>query len=100
MNNTTVKRPNLAMASLDLETVVRHLQSSDLRVGIQAFSEGIQVWISDRLHRVREERLFEQADATSEWRGDSAALWLHTAALRLFPDSRYARDYQPGRAQA
>jgi hypothetical protein len=29
-----------------------------------------------------------------------AALWLHTAALRLFPDNPYARDYQPGGAQA
>jgi hypothetical protein len=84
----------LATVVLDLEAVLRQLHSNDIRVGIQAYDEGIQVWISDRLHRVREERLFKQSSATSAWREDSAALWLHAAALRLFPDIAYARDFE------
>jgi hypothetical protein len=86
----------LATVVLDLEAVLRQLHSNDIRVGIQAYDEGIQVWISDRLHRVREERLFKQSSATSAWREDSAALWLHAAALRLFPDTAYARDFKTG----
>jgi two-component system, response regulator PdtaR len=54
----------------------------------------MQVWISDRLHRVRDERLFEQAGVHLTWREDSAALWLHHAALRLFSDSAYTRRAQ------
>jgi hypothetical protein len=85
---------NQGTAGLNLELVVRLLHASDLRVGIQTYEEGIHVWISDRLHRVREERLFKRSGATSAWRDDSAALWLHTAALRLFPDRPYARDFR------
>jgi hypothetical protein len=42
----------MGMKRLDLETVVRGLHSSDIRVGFQTFSGGITVWVSDRLHRV------------------------------------------------
>ena len=84
-NRTTVEQPGSATAPLDLETVIRQLHASDLRVGVQASDAGIQVWISDRLHRVREERLFDRSGE------DSVALWLHQAALRLFPDNAYAR---------
>jgi hypothetical protein len=90
------KQLNPAVAGLDLETVLRGLHDSDIRVGIQTSGEGIQVWISDRLHRVRTARMFEQSDAKPTWIHDSAALWLHAAALRLFPDSPYARDYGTG----
>src|SRR5258708_12198612 len=54
----------------------------------------MQVWISDRLHRVGEERMFSKAGEHREWREDSAALWLHKAALRLFPDKAYARRFR------
>jgi hypothetical protein len=91
---TTVEQPNSASVSLDLETVVRQLHHSRLRVGIQTSDAGIQVWISDRLHRIREERLFKRASAES-WQEDSAALWLHEAALRLFPGNAYARRFGP-----
>ena len=89
-NKTTVEQPGSATAWLDLETVIRQLQASDLRVGVQASDAGIQVWISDRLHRVRAERLIDGSRSAS-WREDSVALWLHQAALRLFPDNAYAR---------
>jgi hypothetical protein len=85
------EQPQLARAGLDLETVVRRLHSSDIRVGLHTFDRGIFVWISDRTHRVRKERVFKQSGAKFTWVADSAALWLHEAALRLFPGSPYAR---------
>jgi hypothetical protein len=90
------EQPNPAMAGLDLEAVVRGLHDSDIRVGIQTCAEGIQVWISDRLYRVRADGMFEQSGAKLTWVHDSAALWLHAAALRLFPGSPYARAYRLG----
>ena len=67
-NKATVKQPGSATAWLDLETVIRRLHASDLRVGVQASDAGIQVWISDRLHRVREERLFDRSRSVVERR--------------------------------
>jgi hypothetical protein len=90
------EQPNPAMSGLDLETVLRELHDSDIRVGIQTSDEGIQIWISDRLHRIRTARMFKQSGAKPTWLHDSAALWLHEAALGLFPGSPYARDHRPG----
>ncbi len=77
---------------LDLETVIRGLHSSVIRVGLQTFSEGIMVWVSDRLHRIRAEPVFDNANPlTIE---DSVARWMHSTVLRLFPDSKYALGYR------
>src|SRR5260370_26793550 len=77
---------------LDLETVIRGLHSSEIRVGLQTFSEGIMVWVSDRLHRVLAERVFDNANPlTIE---DSVARRMHSTVLRLFPDSKYALGYR------
>ena len=77
----------------ELEAVIRGLHGSDIRIGIQTYSGGIIVWISDRLYRVREQCVFDDANlpATS----NSVAQWLHSTALHLFPDSDYARGRQP-----
>jgi hypothetical protein len=53
------EQTNPAMAELDLELVVRRLHGGDIRIGIQTYDEGLQVWISDRLYRVREDRVFK-----------------------------------------
>jgi hypothetical protein len=45
-NKTAVEQPSSATARLDLETVIRQLQASDLKVAVQATDAGIQVWIS------------------------------------------------------
>src|SRR5260370_39765337 len=77
---------------LDLETVICGLHSSDIRVGFQTFSGGITVWVSDRLHRLRAERVFDKANPlTIE---DSVARWMHSTVLQLFPDSKYALGYR------
>jgi hypothetical protein len=88
------QQPEPATARLTLETVVCRLYGSDIRVGLHTFDMGIFVWISDRFHRVREDRAFMQSDANPTSILDGAALWLHQAALRLFPGSPYARDYR------
>jgi hypothetical protein len=54
------------------------------------------VWISDRLHRVRADHVFMQSGANAALILDSAALWLHEAALRLFPGNPYARKFKIG----
>jgi hypothetical protein len=81
------------MAGLDLETTIRALHGSEIRVGIETFNGGIAVWISDRMYRVRTDRVFKASSAMATRTEDTAALWLHTAALRLFPGSTYAHEY-------
>jgi hypothetical protein len=82
----------------DLETVIRQLHSSDIRMGFQTYQGGILLWVSDRFHRVRAERVFDEArPLTPE---DSAAAWLHITALRLFPGSDHARLASTSMAKA
>jgi hypothetical protein len=68
----------------ELETVIRGLHSSKIRVGFQTSSGGIAVWISDELYLVREDCVFDHANQiTTE---NSVARWLHSTTLRLFPE--------------
>ena len=82
----------MATPGLDLETVIRGLHSSEIRVGFQTFSGGITVWVSDRFHRVRRDRVFDKDSPMTD--EDSAAWWLHSTVLQLFPDSKYALGYR------
>jgi hypothetical protein len=77
----------------ELESVIRGLHGSDIRVGFQTHSGGITVWITDRLYRVREECVFDDANPAAT--SNSVAQWLHSTALHLFPDSDYAFGRQP-----
>jgi hypothetical protein len=82
----------MGMKGLDLDTVIRGLHSSEIRVGIQTFSGGILIWISDRSTRVRAERVFD--DVSPMTIDDTAVEWMHSTALRNFPDSNYAIQYR------
>jgi hypothetical protein len=82
----------MGMKGLDLDTVIRGLHSSEIRVGIQTFSGGILIRISDRSTRVRAERVFD--DASPLTIDDTAVEWMHSTALREFPDSNYAIQYR------
>jgi hypothetical protein len=84
-------RKTMGMKGLDLDTVIRRLHRSEIRVGIQTFSGGILIWISDRSTRVRAERVFD--DASPMTIDDTAVEWMHSTALRKFPDSNYAIQY-------
>ena len=77
---------------LDLDTVIRGMHSSEIRVGIQTFSGGIVIWICDRSNRVRAERVFD--DTSPLTIDDTAVEWMHSTALRNFPDSNYAIQYR------
>lgn len=91
-----VKQPKPLVAGLELGAVLCRLHSNDIRVGLSTFGSGVYVWISDQAYIVRadHELLQSGADATSIF--DSAALWVHEAALRLFPGSPYARQFRVG----
>ena len=77
----------------ELETVIRGLHASRIRVGFHTFSGGIAVWISNELYRVREDCVFDHANPITD--ENSVGSWLHSTALHLFPDSDYARGRQP-----
>jgi hypothetical protein len=77
--------------SIDLEELVRDLRESDIYVGLQTDGLGMRVWISEQVHGRRTDHTFEPpayGDALSQ--KGAASHWLHTMALRLFPESSYA----------
>jgi hypothetical protein len=82
----------MATKGLDLDTVIRGMHSSEIRVGIQTFNGGIVIWIGDRSNRVRAERVFH--DTSRMTIDDTAVEWMHSTALRNFPDSNYAMQYR------
>jgi hypothetical protein len=91
-----VKQQKPVRAALDIGVVLRRLHSNNVRVGLSTFDRGVQVWISDRLHRMRADEVFMQSGADATLIFDSAARWLHEAVLRLFPGSAYARQFRVG----
>jgi hypothetical protein len=91
-----VKQPKPVMAGLDLVAVLCRLHSNDIRVGLSTSDSGVNVWISDRSYLVRADHEILESCANARVTFDSAALWLHEAALRLFPDSPYARQFRVG----
>ena len=95
-SNQTAGQSNSTRARVDLETVIRRLHHSRIRAGVHTFDKGIFVWISDRLHRIRRERVFKQSRENLAPTDDGAAVWLHEAALQMFPGSPYARDHSVG----
>ena len=91
-----VKQPKPAMLEPNLVAVLCRLHSNDIRVGLSTSNGGVRVWISDRAYLVRADHEVLQSGANARVTFDSAALWLHEAALRLFPDSPYARQFRVG----
>jgi hypothetical protein len=62
------EQSNPARARVDLETVIRRLHRNRIRAGLNTFDKGIFVWISDRLHRIRSERVFKQSQEGPAWK--------------------------------
>jgi hypothetical protein len=78
-------------SSIDPEELVRDLRESDIYVGLQITGLDMLVWISEQVHGRRVDHTFEPAasgDASSH--KGAASHWLHTMALRLYPESSYA----------
>ena len=72
----------------DLERVLQQLHDSEINAGVQTFyeSNGIQ---SERTIN----RTGNFADPRKWPEGVTAASWLHETALRLYPDSKYAKSH-------
>lgn len=78
----------------DFVWVAGNLHASQIFVSLQTSDEGIRVWIADRLFRTRADHSVSAPpqDQYLKASASEVALWLHEQALRLFPDSDYARQ--------
>jgi hypothetical protein len=77
-----------------LQRVLCELLTSEINAGLQTFAfDTFRVWIGDELNGIQAQAELKLGDPA--W-GDDAAIahWLHKAALRLYPDSDYARAYR------
>ena len=81
------------MATSDFEALARELHASDIYVGLQTAVHGMMVWISDRYAQRRQDLLigFDRETGALD---ETASEWIHAMALKLFPDSPYARRYR------
>jgi hypothetical protein len=80
----------------DLEHILRRLHDSEINAGVQTFYDaGMRVWMGDEMNGIQAETTINRTHAARlKWpEGLSAASWLHEAALRLYPDSKYAKEH-------
>jgi hypothetical protein len=77
-----------------LQQVLRALHDGEINAGLQNFFDcGVRIWIGDALNgRAAEASLARSGGAWSD--DNSLAHWLHEPALRLYPDSDYARRHR------
>ena len=79
----------------DLEHILQQLHDSEINAGVQTFyGAGMRVWIGDEANGIQAEATIKRtAAARLKWpEGITAASWLHETALRLYPDSQYAKE--------
>jgi hypothetical protein len=77
----------------DLERILQQLHDSEIRCGIQAEppAGGITAWI-DYGDRTEKATFFGTIDGGfQDWPANSIATWLDETAIRLYPDSKYAK---------
>src|SRR5262249_25515701 len=88
------------MAILDFETMARELRASDVYVGLPTGADGMIVWIGDRYARLRKDMVIDFDRETGTWDLDeTASEWIHGMALKLFPDTLYARLHRRPRTR-
>lgn len=74
------------MANYDLAAVMSTLYRSEINCGMESFWDaGFDAWIGDDMNGRKAERTFDRREF-----GDIAG-WLHSEALRLYPESAYAK---------
>jgi hypothetical protein len=81
---------------MDLECVLQQLHDSEINAGVQTFYDaGMRIWIGDESNGIHAETTINRTAnfaAPCKWpEGVTAASWLHEVALRLYPDSKYAK---------
>ena len=86
------------MPALSLERVLRDLHDSEINAGLQTFYDaGMRVWIGDKANGIQSETTINRSGsfaAPRKWlEGVTAASWLHEVALRLYPNSKYAKEH-------
>ena len=80
----------------DLEHILHQLHDSEINAGVQTFYDaGMRVWIGDEINGMRAETAINRTRAARlKWpEGLTAASWLHETALRLYPNSKYAKAH-------
>jgi hypothetical protein len=83
----------------DLERILQQLHDSEINAGVQTFCDtGMRVWIGDAANGIQSETTINRTGAgfaaPRKWpEGVTAASWLHEVALRLYPDSKYAKEH-------
>jgi hypothetical protein len=80
----------------DLEHILHQLHDSGINAGVQTFYDaGMRVWIGDEINGMRAETAINRTRAARlKWpEGLTAASWLHETALRLYPNSKYAKAH-------
>ena len=81
----------------DLEHILQQLHDSEINAGVQTFYDaGMGVWIGDESNGIHAETTINRTAnfaAPRKWpEGVTAASWLHEVALRLYPNSKYAKE--------
>jgi hypothetical protein len=79
-----------------LERVLQGLHDSEINAGVQTFYDaGMRVWIGDEMNGIKAKTVINRTPAARlKWpEGLTAASWLHETALRLYPDSNYAKKH-------
>jgi len=79
----------------DLERILQQLHDSEIKCGIQAEppAGGITAWI-DYGDRTEKATFFgSNVGGFQDWPANSIATWLHETALRLYPESKYAKAH-------
>ena len=79
-----------------LQAVFCELIDSEINAGLQTFaSDSFRVWIGDELNGFVATAEIMPKDPA--WSDDGAvAHWLHETAIRLYPNSDYARKHRAG----
>ena len=81
----------------DLEHILQHLHDSEINAGVQTFLRHRHEGLERRRGQRHQDGNDDQSDghfaAPLKWpEGVTTASWLHELALRLYPDSKYAKE--------
>jgi len=82
----------------DLERILQQLHNSEINARVETFYDaGMRLWIGDESNGIQSETTINRTAifaAPRKWpEGVTAASWLHEVALRLYPDSKYAKNH-------
>ena len=76
----------------NLSRVLRELHDSQIIAGLQTLSfGGVRLWLGDAMNATIAATTIERTGG--KWVEGDVARWLHETALRLFPDSPYAKEH-------